>query len=133
MKRCVSRTVVLVFALCSLGAKECTPGSSQFDQDSGLPFCHTDPPVFCAAYCSGVRQVAFTSACSDVGADKLEILFELKVMEGVRQLEAQGTQVCPAADPTSFVTPCSVDIIPQEWPNQDHGSCQPVPPGCPMF
>ncbi|XXX78021.1 hypothetical protein WMF30_04515 [Sorangium sp. So ce134] len=133
MKRFVSRTVVILFAFGSIGAKKCTPGSGQAVQNSGLPFCHTDPPVFCAAYCSGVNQVAFTTACSDVGADKLEILFELKVMEGVRQLEAQGTQVCPAADPRLFVTPCSVDVIPQEWPNQDHEYCRPVPPGCPMF
>ncbi|WP_437594795.1 hypothetical protein [Sorangium sp. So ce1000] len=133
MKRAVPRIVVVAFALCSIGAKKCTPSSGQSVQNSGLPFCYTDPPIFCAAYCSGVNQVTFTTACSDVGADKQEILFELKVMAGVRELEAEGTQVCPVADPSLFVTPCSVDIIPQEWPNQDHESCQPVPPGCPMF
>jgi hypothetical protein len=34
---------------------------------------------------------------------------------------------------SNFVTPCQVFIIPQEHPNQSHESCEPVPPGCPMF
>ncbi|WP_441291863.1 hypothetical protein ACSRUE_16715 [Sorangium sp. KYC3313] len=132
MKRFVLRAVVLVFALCSIGGKECTPGTGASSQNSGLPFCHSDPPIFCAAYCSGYDSVTFRDECSDIGADTLEILFELKVMSLYQEQLNQDIHLCTQADPFTFLTPCQIGIIPQEWPNQDHEVCQPVPPGCPM-
>jgi len=145
MKRFVPRIhwfIVLVFSLCSIGANTsssgCKPSDTQFtrgtqaDQNTSKPWCHTDPPIFCAAYCSDYDKVSFTKACWDIGADLLELQFELKVMDLYQEKVDQGTHLCVQADPFSFLTPCNVGIIPQEWPDQDHEVCQPVPPGCPM-
>src|SRR5215213_806210 len=66
MKRCNPRipgVVVVVFALCSIGADSsssgCKPSGSQSNQSTQSnqntatkPWCHTDPPIFCAAYCA---------------------------------------------------------------------------------
>lgn len=143
MKRAVSRVLavsVMALALCSLGAESsgCWPGSTgskkntQSDQDANEPWCHNDPPIFCAAFCAGVDKVQFTDACSELGAHTLEKQFEDKVEADFNALYDQGVQVCPQADLTKFVTPCDVGITPKEWPDQDHEVCKPVPPGCPM-
>ncbi|WP_437479419.1 hypothetical protein WME75_33490 [Sorangium sp. So ce1014] len=132
MKRSVSHAVVLVFALCSIGAKKCAPSSGQPSQSPNNPFCYMDPPVGCAAYCKAKDTVEFTPACSHVSAGDRELLFELTVMNRVSEEYAQGNQLCPEADLSFFLTPCHIDIVPQEWPNQDHEFCQSVPPGCPL-
>ncbi|AUX32331.1 MULTISPECIES: hypothetical protein [Sorangium] len=141
MKRFVSHNpwrIMLMFALCSIGAKspKCTPSGSQpsqdaqLNQDSVKPFCYTDPPAKCVAFCIAVDQIAFTPMCEGPDADELTILFMEEAINGAEDLEAQGIQVCPAPDSKHWVTPCDVGIIPQEWPNQDHAVCQPAPPGC---
>jgi hypothetical protein len=130
MKRRIQGFFVLVFALCSLGAKEGC--SAPAGLSSLVIYCHTDPPVGCAAYCSGVNEVTFTPACTHISAGPLELAFEDIVISGVQELEAQGTQACPKANLSAFATPCEVGIIPQEWPNQDHEVGTPVPPGCPL-
>ncbi|AUX44974.1 uncharacterized protein SOCE26_064440 [Sorangium cellulosum] len=133
MKRSVAHTMlVLVFALCSIGAKKCTPKSGESLPSSNKPFCYTDPPIGCAAYCQNVDTIAFTPACSDVSAGDKELLFELTVMNRATEEQLNGNQVCPQAELSFFLTPCHLDIIPQEWPNQDYEYCQPVPPGCPL-
>lgn len=138
----ISWLIVLVFALCSIGANPSSQGcqpsgtlsnqGTQSNQDTSKPWCHTDPPIFCAAFCSGYDNVTFTKQCWDIGADVLELQFEQKVMDLYQEKLDVGTHLCVQADPFSFLTPCHVGIIPQEWPNQDHEVCQPVPPGCPM-
>jgi hypothetical protein len=139
--KCIPRVGVLVFALFSIGAKSesCQPSGSQSNQTSQpnqntvKPWCHNDPPIFCAAFCSGYDNVTFTKECSDIGADILELQFEIKVMELYQERVDLGEHLCTQLDPSNFVTPCQVFIIPQEHPNQSHESCEPVPPGCPMF
>ncbi|WP_437326164.1 hypothetical protein [Sorangium sp. So ce381] len=133
MKRSVSHTLlVLVFALCSIGAKKCTSQSGESLPPSDKPFCYTDPPIGCAAYCQDVGVVAFTPACSHISAGDRELLFEFTVINRATAEQLNGNQVCPQTDLSFFLTPCHLDIIPQEWPNQDHEYCQPVPPGCPL-
>lgn len=137
MKRFIFRILwflVLVFALSSIGAKTgcSTPTGTQSNQDPPKHTCLMDPPVGCAAYCQDVDVVAFTPPCTHISAGELELLFEVRVMTQVQELEAQGTQVCPQSNLSTFVTPCDVGITPQEWPAQDHEVCAPVPPGCPL-
>ena len=137
----IPRAAVLVFALCSIGAKSesCKPSGSQSNQlspsnqNTPKPWCHNDPPIFCAAFCSGYDDVTFTNECSGIGADVLELQFEIKVMELYQERLDLGEHLCTQFDPSNFVTPCQVFIIPQEHPNQNHEFCEPVPPGCPMF
>lgn len=136
----ISWLIVLVFALSSIGANPssqgCQPSGTQSYQgtqsnpDSTLPLCYMDPPVGCVAFCIDVDLIAFTPMCENPASDKLTILFKDKVLSDAAELELQGVQVCPVADSKHWVTPCNVGITPQEWPNQDHESCQPVPPGC---
>lgn len=145
MKRFVPRIpgiVVAVFALCSLGANSSSSGckpsgstsnkSTQSNQNTPKPWCYNDPPIFCAAYCAGYDEVAFNERCWDIGADVLELLFEKKVMELYNERAALGEHLCTEYDPNNYVTPCLVDVIPQEHANQDHEVCEPVPAGCPM-
>ena len=134
---------VLAFALFSLGADPSTSGckplgtTSYQDTSSNpnayKPWCHTDPPIFCAAFCSGFDQVTFSERCWDLGADVLELEFEKRVMNLYNERLELGEHLCTQADPLNFVTPCQVGVIPQEHPNQDHEVCEPVPPNCPMF
>jgi hypothetical protein len=144
MKRFGSRTpgaVVLMFALCSLGAKTegCKPSGSQSNQstqsnrDSSKPFCYMDPPVNCVAFCFDVDLLAFSPQCDGPAAGELELLFRETLISKAEQLEAEGVQVCTGPDPTRFLTPCQAGITPVEHPGQDHEFCQPVPPGCPVF
>jgi hypothetical protein len=145
MKRFVPRIpgiVVVVFALCSLGANSsssgCNPSSStsnnstQSNQNTSKPWCHSDPPIFCAAYCADHDLVLFNKQCFEIGAD----IRTLEFMDTVDALYAErvelGEHLCTGYDPYNYVTPCQVFITPQEWPNQDHDVCEPVPPGCPM-
>jgi hypothetical protein len=122
----------VAFALCSIGAKDCAAPVAPSGGYQPNFYCYTDPPVGCAAYCSGPDTVTFTPACSHISAGDLEIMFELKIEANVKELEANGVRACPEADPFSVTTPCQVGIIPQEWPNQDHAVCTPAPPGCPL-
>jgi hypothetical protein len=133
MKRHTCRSLCLVaFALCSIGAKDCaTPARPDGGYQPNF-YCFTDPPVGCAAYCSGPDTVTFTFACSHISGDALEKQFQDKVMQLANDAAAQGIHFCPEADLTKFLTPCAVDIIPVEWPNQDHAVCTPAPPGCPL-
>lgn len=140
MKQFASRipwVVVVAFGMGSLGAKpsgcyQSPPDQGpQPNQDSAKPFCYTDPPYKCIAFCVGVHKVGFTPMCNDVSASDLTIEFFDAVLDGAEDLEAEGYEVCPAPDPTKWVTPCDVGIIPMENPpNQDHEVCQPVPPDC---
>ncbi|AUX42416.1 uncharacterized protein SOCE26_038480 [Sorangium cellulosum] len=102
----------------------------QSNQDYVKPFCYTDPPAKCVAFCIDVDSVAFTPMCDSVEAGELTNLFKEEVIIGAAELEAQGIQVCPAPDSKHWVTPCDVGIPPVEHPNQDHNYCQPPPPGC---
>ena len=136
MKRCFSHILgvsVMVFALSSIGAKEgCSaPSGTQPTQDPIKPFCYMDPPLNCVAFCIGVDEFVFTPQCNLPASGDLFLLFRAKVESDVADLEAQGIQVCPAADTKHWVTPCNEGIEPVEHPNQDHEVCQPVPPGCP--
>ncbi|WP_437900606.1 hypothetical protein [Sorangium sp. So ce124] len=134
----IPRFITLTFALCSIGAEtsKCTPDSSQNSQetqpsqDFSKPFCHTDPPINCVVFCYATDQLMFTPACNGVGADELTLLFMEEILISAEDLAADGIQVCPAPDPNNWLTPCDIGIIPQEWPNQDHAACRPVPPGC---
>lgn len=143
MKRFVPRILgvsVMVFAFCSLGADSsgCWPGSVGSKQDATpktnttKPWCHNDPPIYCAAFCSGYDDVTFTDACWAIGAHDLELVFEMKVMELYKQKLDQGIHMCVQRDLSTFLTPCNVGVTPQEHPNQDHEVCEPVPAGCPM-
>jgi hypothetical protein len=92
-----------------------------------------DPPVNCVAFCIDVDLIAFSPQCNGPAAGELELLFRETVIGQAEALEAQGTQVCPKANPNSWLTPCQAGITPVEHPNQDHEVCQPVPAGCPVF
>jgi hypothetical protein len=135
----IPRVGVLVFALCSIGAKSegCKPSGStsnttQSNQSTPKPWCHTDPPIFCAAYCGDYDLVVFNDRCYDIGADIWVAEFENRVDALYQERADQGEHLCTGYDPYNYVTPCQVFITPQEWPNQDHEVCEPVPPGCPM-
>ena len=138
MKKMSSRAVVLcgmAFFASSIGAKDCAPvggGGSAPPPAPQKPFCLTDPPLGCAAFCGDVGLVSFTPQCSNIEASDLEIKFEITVMNSVKQAEAQGAQVCAQANATTFVTPCSIGIFPVEHPNQDHEVCTPPPLNCPL-
>ncbi len=97
MKRFAShipRCIALTLALCSIGAKtsKCTPAGSQSNQgtqssqDLAKPFCYTDPPVRCIAFCVGVDEYAFTPMCDELGAGELTDLFKEEVIIGVLDL-----------------------------------------------
>jgi hypothetical protein len=136
----IPRIVVLVFALCSLGAKSegCKPSgstsnkSTESNQNTQKPWCHTDPPIFCAAYCADYDYVLFNDRCYDLGADLVTADFMEYVDALYKERVELGEHLCTGYDPYNYVTPCQVGFIPQEWPNQDHETCEPVPPGCPM-
>ena len=145
MKRFVPRVpgiVVLVFALCSLGADSSSSGcktkgtysnkSTQSTPKPIKPWCHTDPPIFCVAYCGGYDSIMLNERCFDIGMDVQVIEFAEKVDALYQERLDLGEHLCTEYDPFNFVTPCQVFIIPKEWPNQDHEVCEPVPPGCPV-
>jgi len=139
----VLRVSVILFALYSVGADSsgCWPGSTgskKSEQDTQpkpnttKPWCHNDPPIFCAAFCSGYDDVTFTDYCWDIGAHDLELIFEKKVMDLYKAKLAQGVHLCVQSDLSTFLTPCDVGVTPKEHPNQDHEVCEPVPADCPM-
>jgi hypothetical protein len=130
MKRPILRFFVLLFAACSIGAKDCA--SAPTGLSGTTIYCHTDPPVGCAAYCSAKDTVTFLPACLAVGANTRELEFELKVRQLANDAASQGVHFCPEEDLTKFLTPCALGIEPVEWPNQSHEVCTPVPPGCPL-
>lgn len=123
--------VVVLLGLCSIGADDCTPASTPstppIDPNN---YCYTDPPVGCAAYCSGPDDVTFTPACKHISAGQREIDFENFVITGVNALLAQGKHTCPQADPSNLITPCMTNFPPVQWPNQS--ACTPPPAGCPL-
>lgn len=90
------------------------------------PCCFTDPPPGCMALCSTTGEVSFTDSCNGVAAGPWTDAFEQKIDAAEAFLEMQG-QVC---DPAVMVTPCNLNILPVEWPNQDHNVCMPTPPAC---
>jgi hypothetical protein len=145
MKRFVPRIpgiVVVVFALCSLGADSSSSGckpsgstsnkSAKSNQNPSKPWCHNDPPIFCAAYCADYDLPLPNKACYEIGADLLAAEFMDMVDAFYQERVDLGEHLCTGYDPYNYVTPCQVGIIPQEHANQDHESCEPVPPGCPM-
>jgi hypothetical protein len=131
--------VVVVFALCSIGAKTegCMPSGSTSNKttqsnQNPKPWCHSDPPIFCAAYCADYDSVLFNKQCYEIGADILTLEFMDRVDALYAERVELGEHLCTEYDPYNYVTPCQVFITPQEWPDQDHDVCEPVPPGCPM-
>lgn len=103
MKRSASHTIlVLVFALCSIGAKKCTTQNGESLSSSDKPFCYTDPPIGCAAYCQDVGVVAFTPACSHISAGDRELLFEFTVINRATAEQLDGNEVCPQIDLSFF-------------------------------
>ena len=131
---CISRVFAIAFFVLSIGAKECVgPGENPAPPPaSQKPFCTIDPPLGCAAFCEDVDVITFTPQCKNIEASDREIAFEINVMDIVHQAEAQGKQVCPQADPTTFLTPCAIGISPVEHPNQDHDVCATPPLNCPL-
>jgi hypothetical protein len=77
-----------------------------------------------------MHYVAFTPACSHISAGPLTQEFHDRLSAALAEAAAQGIEVCPYADPSSFTTPCRLGIIPQEWHDQDHSVCTPAPAGC---
>jgi hypothetical protein len=143
MKRFIPRipgAVVVVFALCSIGADSSSSGCKSSSQSNKMlstpkptkPWCHNDPPIFCAAYCGDVDLVMFNERCYDVGRSILAVEFEARVKELYQERFDLGESLCTGYDPYNYVTPCQVFITPQEHPDQDHEFCEPVPAGCPM-
>jgi hypothetical protein len=144
MKRFISQLrwiVMLAFALCSIGADSsssgCKPSDSQSNQgaqyNQNKPWCYTDPPIGCAAFCSDVGVISFTLHCGDIDAGPRTKDFMDAVIQFVNAKIAEGYDVCPAQDVrTKFVTPCVVPpgFPPVEWPNQDHEVCQTPPLDC---
>ena len=135
----IPRVGVLVFAIFSIGAKSesCQPSGSQSNQStnqntSTKPWCHTDPPIFCAAYCGDYDVIVLNDRCFDLGMDVQVVEFAERVDALYQDRVDLGEHLCTGYDPYNYVTPCQVFITPQEHPNQDHEVCEPVPPGCPM-
>jgi hypothetical protein len=131
------------FALSMLGAQDCvfdqigkpvpgTPGAQP-----AKPFCYTDPPQGCAAYCQDVDTQDFTPQCANVEAGPREAAFQTFMEDKLNMLLAQGTHVCDGTNSGDGVTsgaratPCMFGFSPVEWPNQDHTVCMPPPPDCP--
>lgn len=131
---CIRRIFVITFFVLSIGAKDCgnLGGNVAPPPASQKPFCMTDPPLGCAAFCEDVNVVTFTPPCKNIEASTLELDFELTVMNNVQQAETQGVQVCPQANVTVFLTPCALGIFPVEHPNQDHEVCATPPLNCPL-
>ena len=131
--RVVAAVAAMAFFISGIGANNCvgtSNGTSNGTSPYGKPFCFTDPPIGCAAYCKDVGTVAFTDRCSAVDAGDRELAFEVALMQQVDAAIAQGYEVCPKADNTSYVTPCALGIPPVEHPNQDHEVCQTPPLDC---
>jgi hypothetical protein len=126
------RLLVLVMALCSIGADQKACTGAPVGLSKTTIYCYTDPPVGCAAYCQAVHTLGFTYACGGPAADALEQQFRDYVIAFLDEQDAQGVEVCPQDDLYKYVTPCDVGIIPVEWPGQDHAVCTPAPPGCPL-
>jgi len=132
--RYISRIFAIAFFVLGIGAKDCANFGGQPAPPPApqKPFCLIDPPLGCAAFCEDVDVVTFTPQCRNVEASDREIAFELNVMKIVQQAEDQGTQACPQANSTSFLTPCKIGISPVEHPNQDHEVCTTPPLNCPL-
>jgi hypothetical protein len=135
-----SRTIfvcAMIFFVLGIGAKDCnldwsgSSGGTSAPPPPTKPFCLTDPPIGCAAFCSDVGVLAFTSHCSDVDADMRALNFRKAVVNYLNAKMAEGYDVCPAADVNNkFVPPCPLGFPPVEWPNQDHEVCQTPPLDC---
>ncbi len=132
------------FAWTMIGADKCTgwgwtSGNGQPSpwDPPAMPYCYTDPPQGCSAYCADVDDVELTSACSNVDAGPRTDDFEATIRAIVNMLTMAGTQICDGTNSGDGVTsgvrtnPCQVGIQPVEWPNQDHSVCMSPPPGCP--
>jgi hypothetical protein len=96
-----------------------------------LPYCYTDPPRGCAVVCMDVGTPTFAPQCANVEAGPRTQSFEDQVDNGLATALDQGVEICPADKLGMELTPCALGITPVEWPNQDHESCTPPPPGCP--
>jgi hypothetical protein len=129
---------LVLFALVSIGAKECSIpwpsyGSSSNPSGSDEPWCLFDPPVGCAATCVDVGQPGFTPPCDDISASKLTAQFENAVGQGIVQAFMAGNEICPEGD-TTTVTPCQLGIFPQPNPPEPPDVCTSPPPNtCVVF
>ena len=132
----ISFVGAVTFFVLSIGAKDCIDFGGSVGTSAPppspppKPFCLTDPPLGCAAFCSAVGMVSVTPQCHNIEASTREFDFETIVANKVIELEGQGIQVCPEATPTSVITPCAVGVFPVEHPNQDHEFCQTPPLDC---
>jgi hypothetical protein len=131
-------TIFLVTTMVGADTSSCSGGPNMSDPNNvyvpGTNYCYTDPPAGCYAYCVDVQAVGFSNECYGVGQGPLEMQFEQKVQTYVSNLPpALLDSFCPQASNTGsyHVTPCQQGITPVEYPNQDHGTCVPVPAGCP--
>jgi hypothetical protein len=129
---------IVPFAWLMIGAKDCDPWAGWSNPpptqtpSPSKPFCYTDPPLGCAAVCTGEDNVTFTPACSNVESGPLELDFQNLIMAKVNMYLMQDQHVCNPSTIGVTITPCQAGITPVEWPNQDHEVCTPAPPGCPL-
>jgi hypothetical protein len=79
----------------------------------------------CKAYCSGYHAISFTVACIGGGARTEQ--FQEAIEARLILAGEQGIEVCPEADPNTFLTPCKLGIFPEQV--QETG-CTPPQPGC---
>jgi hypothetical protein len=137
----ISRATIaatMILFLSGIGADNCGVywpsggGGSAPPPAPTKPFCLTDPPRGCRAACASLDKPDFTAACDDVAAGPLTAQFEQAMEDKVNKFVAAGGEPCNQADLDNgvSVTPCSIGIMPVEWPNQDHDVCTSPPPGC---
>jgi hypothetical protein len=112
---------------CNLGTGYAMPAAPPSE-----PYCYTDPPLGCAAVCTDVDVVGWTSPCSNVEAGPRTDAFEAQVQSLLNAANAQSVSVCTADNLGATLTPCMVGITPVEWPNQDPTACSTPPSGCPL-
>jgi hypothetical protein len=130
--------IVLMTLMVGADTSSCSSGSSTLTGDPnnvyvpGTNYCYTDPPAGCYAYCVNPGMVGFNAACYGPAQGPLEAEFENKVDTYVNGLPPNAPLCREMSSLGSYhATPCQFGITPQEFPNQDHSVCTPVPAGCP--
>lgn len=116
----------LLLALASAPSSDCGFGSSAAPPPPpapDIPYCYTDPPVGCGAFCDADYQVSFSEACGNIEGGELTIQFEDLIQNLEAMATMEGKDVCTDANIGATISPCKVGIVPVERANQDHESC----------